>query len=302
MVLMPDARVLLAGPRTQDTGLLDPKTLSWTPIAPLPQTRGGENLVLVPTRTGSSPQAMVLGGADFVAQAGGVTVPAYTNTLTFDVRNPGAGWKPAASLNDPRNWPNTVLLPDGAMVIVGGGSAITGLDAGYSSDGRDRHVELWDAKTRRWHVGAAQREDRTYHSVALLMPDGRVWSAGDDANPNRDGDTAEVYEPPYLFRGARPTIVKGPQSLASHRDFDLTVRGPVPTRVTMLAPGNTTHGRDMNQRFVELKVRRRQTKGDTTVLRVGGPRSAAVAPPGPYMLFALSARGAPSAARWTRVR
>ncbi|HEX6390144.1 MAG TPA: galactose oxidase-like domain-containing protein [Solirubrobacteraceae bacterium] len=302
MVLMPDARVLLAGPRTQDTGLLDPKTLTWAPVAPLPSTRGGENLVPVPTRTGSSPQAMVLGGADFVAQAGGVTVPAYKSTLVFDARNPGAGWRSASPLNSGRNWPNTVLLPDGSMVIVGGGSAITGLDAGYASDGRDRHVELWDPKTKRWRFGAAQREDRTYHSVALLLPDGRVWSAGDDANPNRDGDTAEFYEPPYLFRGKRPRIVRGPRTIAPGRDFSLTVRGEVPARVTLLAPGNTTHGRDMNQRFAELKVRSRKTTGDTTVLRVRGPRGSAVAPPGPYMLFALSERDAPSVARWTRVR
>lgn len=302
LLLMPDARVLLAGPRTTDVGLLNPSTLTWTAIPPLPQTRGGENLVPIPTRTGSSPEAMVLGGADFIAQAGGRTVPAYTRTLRFDVRNPGAGWRPGPSTQAPRNWPNTVLLPDGSMVVVGGGTAITGRDAGYAADGRSRHVELWDPKTKRWHLGPAQREDRTYHSVALLLPDGRVWSAGDDANPNRDGDTAEVYEPPYLFRGERPRIVRGPRTIAPRTDFQLTVRGPAPARVTMLAPGNTTHGRDMNQRFVELKVRRAVTKGDTTVLRVAGPRSPAVAAPGPYLLFALSDRDAPSVARWTRVR
>ncbi len=302
MLLMPDARVLLAGPRTTDVGLLNPNTLTWAPIAPLPEARGGENLVPLPTRTGSSPEALILGGANFLAQGGGRTVPAYRSTLRFDIRKPGAGWQAAPDLRAPRNWPNTVLLPDGSMVVVGGGTAITGLDGAYGADGSTRRVELWDPKTRRWRFGAKQREDRTYHSVALLLPDGRVWSAGDDANPNRDGDTAELYEPPYLFRGPRPRIVKGPARVAVRRDFSLTVRGPAPKRVTMMAPGNTTHGRDMQQRFTELKIRSATTKGDTTVLRVAGPRSAAAAPPGPHMLFALSARGAPSVARWTRVR
>lgn len=302
LLLMPDARVLLAGPRMQDTGLLDPRTLKWSPVAPLPQTRGGENLVPVPTSTGSSPEAMILGGADFLAQTGGRTVRAYTSAITFDARRPGAGWRPAPSLHHPRNWPNTVLLPDGSMVIVGGGTGITPRDVSYTADGTTRHVELWDPHTKRWRVGPAQREDRTYHSVALLLPDGRVWSAGDDANPNRDGDTAELYEPPYLFRGERPRIVSGPKRIAPRRSFTLKVTGPVPARVTMLAPGNTTHARDMQQRFVELKIRRRSTSGGVTTLTVDGPRSAAVAPPGPWMLFALSGRGAPSAARWTSLR
>lgn len=301
LLLMPDAHVLLAGPRKQDAALLDPRTLTWSPIPPLPQVRGGENLVPVPTSTGSSPQAMIIGGADFEAQGGGRTIPAYTSTETFDVRRPAAGWTATAPLHRGRNWGNTVLLPDGTMVAVGGGTAITGRDISYAADGSTRHVELWDPVSRRWRLGPAQREDRAYHSVALLLPDGRVWSAGDDANPNRDGDTAELYEPPYLFRGARPRIVAGPARIAPRRTFTLKVRGPVPQRVTMLAPGATTHARDMQQRFVELRVVRRVTAGDTTTVTVRGPRSLAAAPPGPWMLFALSARDAPSVARWTRV-
>ena len=45
-----------------------------------------------------------------------------------------------------------------------------------------RHIELWDPDTGQWTLGPAQTEARAYHSTALLLPDGRVMSAGDDYN------------------------------------------------------------------------------------------------------------------------
>ncbi|PTL59469.1 glyoxal oxidase [Paraconexibacter algicola] len=303
MLLMPSSRVLLAGPIKGDVGLLDPRTLTWKATSPLPADRGGGNLVPVPSRTGASPEAMLIGGADFLAPSRtGQDQPAYRTTVTFDERRSARGFEPSPSQHRGRNWPNTVLLPDGSMVTLGGGTGITKRDAAFTADPKNRAVELWDPRTKRWRLGPSQREDRTYHSVGVLLPDGRVWSAGDDANPNRDGDTAELYEPPYLFRGERPRIVAGPRRVGARRSFTLTVTGPAPERVTMLAPSATTHALDMNQRFVELRVLRRRTVGTRTVLTVQGPRRPSVAPPGPWMLFALSEDGAPSVARWTTVR
>jgi hypothetical protein len=45
-----------------------------------------------------------------------------------------------------------------------------------------------------------------------------------------------------------------------------------------------------------------KTNGRTTRVVAEGPRSLAAAPPGPWMLFALSKRGAPSLAHWARIR
>ena len=67
-----------------------------------------------------------------------------------------------------------------------------------------------DPDTNSWRLGPAQQEDRTYHSTAVLLPDGRVFSAGDDRHPTESGggrsliDNGEIYSPPYLFKGARP--------------------------------------------------------------------------------------------------
>ena len=111
---------------------------------------------------------------------------------------------------------NTVLLPDGSMVTVGGGVGIRNGDQ-WQADAAQRQVDLRDPATGAWRLGAAQAESRAYHSTALLLPDGRVVSAGDDVNGGTDKDTAEIYEPPYLFKGARPDDHRG-SSQRSLRD------------------------------------------------------------------------------------
>ena len=76
---------------------------------------------------------------------------------------------------------NTVLLPDGSMVTVGGGVGARDGDQ-WAGDPEQRQVELWNPATGNWTLGPSQAETRAYHSTALLLPDGRVISAGDDVN------------------------------------------------------------------------------------------------------------------------
>jgi Kelch motif len=97
----------------------------------------------------------------------------------------------------PRMHLNAVLLADGTVFVTGGGRK--------REYGRPvKAAELFDPLTETWTTVAAQRAPRAYHSTAVLLPDGRVLSAGHDNG--RRSTMAEVYSPPYLFRGARPTI------------------------------------------------------------------------------------------------
>ena len=59
---------------------------------------------------------------------------------------------------------------------------------------------------------------RNYHSVALLMPDGRVFSAGGGlcGACQTNHPDAQIYSPPYLFDengsiAVRPKILLAPQ-------------------------------------------------------------------------------------------
>ena len=101
---------------------------------------------------------------------------------------------------------NTVVLPDGKVLIVGGGAAFKYTQPGEGPRAvQPGHGDL-DAM-------AAHQASRMYHATALLLPDGRVLSAGQDSGSlARYG---EIFSPPYLFRGARPTISSSPATVRS---------------------------------------------------------------------------------------
>jgi galactose oxidase-like protein len=302
---LPDSSVLLAGPGRSDSATLQTDSFTWQEYPRPSASRTGGNAVLDPGPAAGSWRVTQIGGFDpNVTDAQG-THPATPSTTSFDALNPTAGWKSGPSLNLPRSYQNTVLLPDGSMVAVGGGIGKTVADGkrAIDPDGRQRQVELYNPATKKWRLGPAEIEDRGYHSTALLLPSGRVWSAGDEKHPvESDGgfaltDTAEVYSPPYLFKGPRPTIVSAPRQVRWGDVFGVQVGTNVPAvSAVLVAPGTTTHGDDSTQRVVKLAVRRTYAGG----IDLAAPPNAGVAPPGYYMLF-VRHQGVPSVAAWVQL-
>jgi hypothetical protein len=209
-------------------------------------------------------------------------------------------------LNIGRAHLNTVVLPDGTMLGIGGG---LGLDAGVGRMGqweaRDknaethsrRQIEIRDPVTGVWRLGPAAQEDRAYHSTALLLPDGRVFTGGDDQNGGsldgtRDGvqsDQGEIYEPWY-YGLPRPVLTSVPAGIDYGKSYSFDAAGV--TKMVLMAPSAVTHANDMNARRVELTV----TNGQLV-----GPVDQNIAPAGWYMLFGLNAQGVPSIATWVQV-
>jgi PKD repeat protein len=317
MFLLPDGDVLMAGTGRWHVAKLHAETPGsgrWTSlgqVAPLSHHHVFGTAVLGPGTPDGSWLVTSIGGTNGIADGNGNTY-GTTTVETLDARTPSSGWAQGPPLQVPRAHHNTVVLPDGSMVTVGGGLGTVKPDRNWALDpaGQQRQVELYDPATRQWRLGAAQVEDRAYHSTALLLPDGRVLSAGDDHNPKVGSalstfDTAEIYTPPYLLRAgaeSRPVISDAPGSATWGAEFEVEAQDDVapPAKAVLMAPGAVTHGVDMSGRRIELEVTA-AFDPITGRMRLKAPPAAEVAPPGHYMLFLLSEDGVPSEASWIQL-
>jgi hypothetical protein len=176
------------------------------------------------------------------------------------------------------------------VLVTGGTSA-----PGFSDPAGSAHAaERWDPGTGRWSPLASGQVDRVYHSTTILLADGRVLHAGSGDGPGLPRQlTAELFSPPYLFRGDRPVITSSPATISYGQPFAVgTPNGAQAVRVTLVRLGSVTHAFDESQRFIELGFER-----TADGLRVTAPASGALAPPGPYLLTLLNEAGVPSVAR-----
>ncbi len=297
---MPSGRVLVAGPEPSDSWffrLSKIGALSWED-APNPTRHTFGSGVLLPGTPQGSTRVALIGGVDdrgALPDTGSSTpVP---RVEVFDEANPAAGWTPAPPLNHGRAHHNTVQLPDGSMVTVGGGYGILNGNRRAGDPAVHRNIEVYDPATGQWTLGPAQDELRTYHSTALLLPDARVMSAGDDGYGGSSNDTAEIYEPPYLFRGARPQISSAPAEITYGQTFTIDTSTDA-TKAVLVAPAAVTHANDMSQRVVPLT----STVGPAGRMTITAPGAPALAPPTYYMLFVLNANGVPSVAKFLRLK
>ena len=217
-----------------------------------------------------------------VLMMGGGDPPTPTAEI-IDLNGPSPAWRAVPSMASARRQLNATILADGSVLVSGGSSGPGFSDANapvYSA-------EIWDPATETWMTVANASIPRLYHSAALLLPDGRVYSTGGNGYPQ-----AEVYEPPYLFKGARPSITSAPQSVAYGETFVVGTPNPAAiARVHWIRLSSVTHAFNQNQRLNTLAF----TAG-AGGLNVTAPAGGALAPPGHYMLFLVNGSGVPSVA------
>jgi hypothetical protein len=183
---------------------------------------------------------------------------------------------------------NLVVLADGKVLAVGGASSISAdTTAGAVA------AELWDPATETWTTLASQQFPRMYHSTALLLPDGRVMSAGGGRwSLGIDYPNAEYFSPPYLFQGPRPVIDTAPAYVDYGAGFDIgTADASSITDVALVSLGQNTHSLNMQQHYVPLSF-----APGASQLAATAPANPNDAPPGYYMLFILR-DGVPSVAK-----
>jgi hypothetical protein len=220
--------------------------------------------------------------------------------------NPAArpGWAPTAARqlaaapprftvpNPPRFHLNAVLLPTGDVLVCGGCAAFRS-DAAAVLEPELYHPAR-AGRPDSWETLPAATVPRNYHSVAVLMPDGRVWTAGS----NHDGQQGrqnlepriEILEPPYFGKPNRPQISAAPASILPGTQFSVaTPQAASIDRVAVLRASSVTHAFSSDQRYVVLDFTL-----EAGQLTVQAPPNNNIVPPGYYLLYIVDSAGLPS--------
>jgi hypothetical protein len=239
-----------------------------------------------------------------ILYAGGGLSPAVSSAEVIDLNQGAPAWTFTGSMAFARRHHNLTVLPTGE-VLATGGVGTDGVNDPNDFNDLDvpvRAAELWNPTTGAWTTQASNAVTRGYHGTSLLLPDGRVLNAGSGEGAGAPSEkNFELFTPPYLLRGARPTISSAPASAG----YGVTIQVATPqaaavTRVTLIRLGAVTHAFDENQRFEQLSIVSRTS----TALTVRTPSSRNTAPPGHYMLFIVTGSAGsdvPSVAKIIRI-
>jgi hypothetical protein len=285
--LLPDGRILLAAATegAVQAQTLDLTTQTWTVVDPT-VFDGGSSVMYRPNMilksgTGSAPppRAPVL--------------PSAINAYVLDMNQPAPVWAEVGSMAYPRTYHTLTMLPDGNVLATGGSQ---------TTDPSSQPVyaaEIWSPQTGTWSVMSSMQMARTYHETALLLPDGRVLVGGGGGCCGAPDQTnAEIFSPPYLFKGSRPTINSAPTTIGYGTQFTVVTPDAIGIRsVALIRLGAVTHQMDRSQNYVPLAF----TIG-SGVLTVQMPVNKNLAAPGDYMLFIVNGTGAPSVASMVTIR
>jgi hypothetical protein len=286
--VLPNGELFIAGPQKPA------RTVNWAapPILDVPArqfnqifSQRGVNMdgtsVLLPLQPPNYEPRILIAGGD------GADTGQSAEWIDLSVAAPA--WEALPNMNVARDKLNSVLLPDGTVVFVGG--AGTGLPNGGP-------VETFDPEDAAsgFRSGPLLNAVRDYHSAAILLADGSVLVGGD---PRVAGINTplERYLPPYFFT-ARPAITGAAAVVGFGDSFIINTPDAASIqKVVLMRPGSVTHGFNMSQRYV----------GCVVVSAVGGaveaiaPPDGNVAQPGYYLLFIVNGDRVPSTGVWIRL-
>jgi hypothetical protein len=252
-------------------------------------------------------------------------------------------WTVVAPLNQGRFNQNTVILPTGELITLGGtssnvepydpceqpcGPCPPSPEPGFTfalDPERYRPPELFlpGDGAGNWVtlISSPVLLPRSYHAVAGLLPDGRVFVAG-GRDPGHVWYTVDIYSPQYMFC-QRPMITAWPDPTPSVGAMTIKYFNVEPTfdinvtlsdsqntveRIVLLRNGSITHAQDMSQRYVELAHALPVGNPPFLSIQVQAPLDGFIAPPGYYLLYVVERKSdpgqpkiAPSEGKWVRL-
>lgn len=243
---------------------------------------------------------LTIGGAPFYTAKENQPNHATNQAHVVDINGNEATVTAAGRMHQPRALCNSVVLPNGDVVVIGG------MPRGKTfSDERAIHeVEIWNPEKMSFSVGGRMKVPRTYHSIALLLQDGRIVAAGGGlcGGCAWNHPDAEIYTPPYLLNhdgspARRPVIQDAPESMSPGQSIRVKMDTGGVHSFALVRIGAVTHAVNNDQRRIPIQ-NGFWIVGPSFSLNI--PKNKNVLLPGSYYLFAMNKHGVPSVGKHIR--
>lgn len=205
------------------------------------------------------------------------------------------------SMTYKRAYANAVVLPDGKVMVTGGQSYAVP----FTDTTAALNPELWDPVTQNFTILPPHTKPRTYHSIALLLVNGRVFTGGGGlcgSSCATNHADAQIYSPGYLFNADGSTATRPVISSISSTSVVIggtlsVVTNTAVSTFAIIRFGSATHTVNTDQRRIALTPT--SISGTTYTFTV--PSDPGIVLPGYWMFFALSGTGVPSVAKTVKI-
>ncbi|MFC8667439.1 galactose oxidase-like domain-containing protein [Streptomyces sp. NPDC057199] len=197
-------------------------------------------------------------------------------------------------------YPQYSILPNDDVLVSGGSEDYRG-----RGDSNILQARMYDSKSNDFKRVADPLVGRNYHSGSILLPDGRVMFFGSDSlyadkantKPGKFEQRVEIYTPPYLYQGSRPSLSGGPKTIERGGSGTFTSQHSSSIKTArLIRPSASTHVTDVDQRSIALDFTKTKDGIEVTV-----PKSRNLVESGWYMLFVTDDQGTPSKAQWVKI-
>jgi hypothetical protein len=259
-------------------------------------------------------------GNDGTAGYNVTAVPADNTCVRIYPDAPNPTYQDDDYLFEGRSMGQFVMLPDGTMWMANGVAMGT---AGYGDDrysigqsyGQSpiylpaiyNHTAPQGSRWNRTGLTASKNE-RMYHSTAILLPDSSILISG--SNPNKDFTTEQWRTRtdverwfPWYYNNVRPTWNNTPTSITyGGAGFDVSLQATdlaavQSAKVVLIRPGFNTHAIGFGQRMIQLNstytLDQQKNTATLHVSQIPGASGPRLFQPGPAMIF-LVVGGVPS--------
>ena len=193
--------------------------------------------------------------------------------------------KELKSMNFARSNGNATIMPDG-NIFLNGGHSYTDLEFSVFTP------EIYNPNTQTTKEMSNAYFRRNYHASSLLLPDGRILTAGGDVW------NAEIFYPPYLFTkdindktvlAKRPQIMNLDKDIKRGKKVEIEVNGEI-SKVSLISTGSTTHAQGSESKFRNINF----TKVSNDKIEIKLDNNSNNLQNGTYLLFVLNSKGTPS--------